>query len=447
VTVRNSIAETDTNKAPCNDLPDGYTWVKLTVDGTVLTRISPDDWDVPPGLFADGRLELCLQDSRAEENVWLEIQPTVAGHIQTTPPMTFHEGEIYSYFVDVTGAFVTRDDSVFLMREYEVLVTARDRYCNTKYIPVPTRFTARFPSEFAPSNSSEIFTGPVDISGETQLSLVSRIQRIPPDQAQWLQAYHATNIMADGRSDPYYVLPHAPEPFALLEMADSTELSINADPDSVITFAWEEAPDPYTDRYRSRFDPRLYSDTVWYSVTIFDNESDSRRMTFDSDGDGLETTLTMTMADFTDMLDRFFPGGVPERQRLFWYVEATDGLYSTKSDIRAASTDLPGRRLLILSILTEAEPPVAVPSVTLEQNYPNPFNPSTTIRFTLPDNSYARLSVYDNFAREVAVLTDAELRAGRHAMQFDGSGLAGGVYNCVLRSGGAVLCRRMVLMK
>lgn len=50
----------------------------------------------------------------------------------------------------------------------------------------------------------------------------------------------------------------------------------------------------------------------------------------------------------------------------------------------------------------------------LAPNYPNPFNPETRIRFGLPQSSEVRLAVFDVLGREVAVLVEERLTAGRH---------------------------------
>ncbi len=78
-----------------------------------------------------------------------------------------------------------------------------------------------------------------------------------------------------------------------------------------------------------------------------------------------------------------------------------------------------------------------VPHTTkLFANYPNPFNPSTTIRFDLAAQADIRLSVYDVLGREVTRLADGPHAAGTYNVQFDGAGLASGVYYYVLRGQG-----------
>lgn len=103
----------------------------------------------------------------------------------------------------------------------------------------------------------------------------------------------------------------------------------------------------------------------------------------------------------------------------------------------------------------------------LEQNVPNPFNPETMISFSVQTQDLAsvrgqnlasvrgqdlapmrtRLKIYDLLGREVAVLVDGVMPAGRHSVRFDGTGLASGVYIYRLESGGRVETRKMVLLK
>jgi hypothetical protein len=83
----------------------------------------------------------------------------------------------------------------------------------------------------------------------------------------------------------------------------------------------------------------------------------------------------------------------------------------------------------------------------LGQNYPNPFNPMTVIVFDLLLSGNVRLDIYNCLGRHVATLLNEELTAGRHAIGFDGSALASGMYYYALQSNGFTATRKMVLMK
>jgi hypothetical protein len=84
---------------------------------------------------------------------------------------------------------------------------------------------------------------------------------------------------------------------------------------------------------------------------------------------------------------------------------------------------------------------------SLSQNYPNPFNPRTTIQFAIPRSSEVTLRVFDALGREVATLVDAFEAAGTHTVEFDGEGLASGVYFYRLRAGDFESTRKLIVVK
>jgi len=84
---------------------------------------------------------------------------------------------------------------------------------------------------------------------------------------------------------------------------------------------------------------------------------------------------------------------------------------------------------------------------SLSQNYPNPFNPSTTISFSIPEQSFIKLSVYDLTGQIIATLIDKSMSAGSHSVIFDGSDLGSGVYLYRLKSGRFSKTDKMLLMK
>lgn len=84
---------------------------------------------------------------------------------------------------------------------------------------------------------------------------------------------------------------------------------------------------------------------------------------------------------------------------------------------------------------------------SLTQNYPNPFNPSTKIRYSLPEVSFATLKVYDILGNEVATLVSEEQQAGNYEVDFSASGMSSGFYFYKLQAGNFIETKKMILMK
>jgi hypothetical protein len=83
----------------------------------------------------------------------------------------------------------------------------------------------------------------------------------------------------------------------------------------------------------------------------------------------------------------------------------------------------------------------------LAQNYPNPFNPTTTIAYSLAKNDQVSLNVYNVLGEQVAMLVNETQNAGTYSVAFDGSNLSSGVYLYRLETGGAVITKKMMLVK
>jgi Leucine-rich repeat (LRR) protein len=64
----------------------------------------------------------------------------------------------------------------------------------------------------------------------------------------------------------------------------------------------------------------------------------------------------------------------------------------------------------------------------LHQNYPNPFNPSTTIKFSLPEQSKVVINIYNLLGEKVTELVNSDYNAGYHQIQFNAKGLASGIF-------------------
>jgi hypothetical protein len=83
----------------------------------------------------------------------------------------------------------------------------------------------------------------------------------------------------------------------------------------------------------------------------------------------------------------------------------------------------------------------------LRQNYPNPFNRSTTIEFTMKDEGYANLKVFDVVGREIETLAEGRYSRGVHKCSWHAKGLPNGVYYYKFTAGSYTETRSMVLVR
>jgi hypothetical protein len=96
-------------------------------------------------------------------------------------------------------------------------------------------------------------------------------------------------------------------------------------------------------------------------------------------------------------------------------------------------------------------PEAAIASLSFAPPTPNPSRRGFELRFVLPSEGRARLTVHDVTGRTVAVLCDGVQSAGPHVVRWDDGGRAGpltsGVYVARLEFAGRVEQRRMVLAR
>jgi hypothetical protein len=105
---------------------------------------------------------------------------------------------------------------------------------------------------------------------------------------------------------------------------------------------------------------------------------------------------------------------------------------------------------LVIRKLTDIEPTETAHMATrieLLPAFPNPFNPATHIRYRISEPNTIRLSVLDVMGREVAVLVDAAHQPGTYSARFDASGLATGIYMCLLKTESDMRIQKITLIK
>ncbi len=94
---------------------------------------------------------------------------------------------------------------------------------------------------------------------------------------------------------------------------------------------------------------------------------------------------------------------------------------------------------------------LSIDTYNLYQNYPNPFNPTTTINFSLPEEAFVKLKIWDILGNEIAVLVNERLSPGNYEAIFNISsargGVPSGVYFYSLEAGGFSLRKKMIIIK
>lgn len=86
-------------------------------------------------------------------------------------------------------------------------------------------------------------------------------------------------------------------------------------------------------------------------------------------------------------------------------------------------------------------------SYELMQNYPNPFNPSTKIEYSIPEESFVVLKVYNLIGQEITTLISQHQKAGTYRTDFNAEGMQSGIYIAKLNADGFIRSMKMTLLK
>jgi len=83
----------------------------------------------------------------------------------------------------------------------------------------------------------------------------------------------------------------------------------------------------------------------------------------------------------------------------------------------------------------------------LEQNYPNPFNPNTSILFSIPEQSFVNLEIFNSLGEKVLILVSDELNAGNYKYEWNAATLSSGIYLYRLRTPQHSETKKMILLR
>lgn len=208
----------------------------------------------------------------------------------------------------------------------------------------------------------------------------------------------------------------------LKEPADQTEISIDVDPDNLLTFQWDI------------FETYLDINFTW----LLDKSTGDFSDPLAEISTGNQTELAITYRELINLLQQA-DITIESEYQLKWTVRAsTETLENRSSDE------------FFFTLVKDVDSEIledAAKKTELAQNYPNPFNPVTNIRFFLAEESIISIDLFDLAGFKVATIEEGFRGPGYHDVEFDASSLASGVYLYRLKTKNQVQSRKMILIK
>jgi len=138
----------------------------------------------------------------------------------------------------------------------------------------------------------------------------------------------------------------------------------------------------------------------------------------------------------------YFSGEIPDTIEINLMLFDTDGTIASGSAAYLDDFQLSGS--VDVREITSSQTPT---SYELLQNYPNPFNPSTKIEYSIPEESFVELKIYNVIGQEVATLVNQNQNAGTYRADFNAEGMQSGIYIAKLNANGFTQSVKMTLLK
>ena len=184
----------------------------------------------------------------------------------------------------------------------------------------------------------------------------------------------------------------------------------------------------------------------------------------DLDGNGIAEGLQLEVHGIMDLLHAELPqdanGNVtiiedssiiltPEIMRAgyvyFWVEEDRSfGIHNPAFTIGLLKAALEGLGIILAVDYPESGMPQ---EYQLSQNYPNPFNPTTTIGYSLPEQSNVKIVIFDALGNQLEVLFSGESSAGNHSLSWNADSYASGIYFYRMQANNFIQVKKMLLLK
>lgn len=138
------------------------------------------------------------------------------------------------------------------------------------------------------------------------------------------------------------------------------------------------------------------------------------------------------------------------RKAYYNYLSISEGAERGMHNPKYAIDALVASRNILTGILpSSAEVPT---KFEMSQNYPNPFNPATKINVSITKTANVKIIVYDITGKEVAVLANTVMNAGKYVIDWNAANssagaLSSGVYFYRITAGSFTDVKKMMLLK
>ncbi len=387
--------------------------------------------------FTSGVAPIRVVDTKAENGVRLVIGTSGTTGADSSALMNFAVGPLADFLISVTP--VDAPDIVYVFRPFELVVQARDQYHNYITSEVQAQFTARYADEFT-TGGGVLFSGMRLMVGRMVYTLTPTTSR--NDQSLTVLAW--ADPSKRGTTAAFRIVNHAPAAFSLIAPRNGGTLTLDTY-SQTFPFTWGIASDPYKGWTSSSGTPPVIypGDVVTYTWRI----KEEALIAYPSDSAQLATSKTFTAAELLSIINTLGGSTTTKQYTVNWYVNATDGLFTTPSTQTWLVTIAKGG-------ITAVDNPIPAPTVyALDQNYPNPFNPTTSIHYQLPKTSAVSLVIYNMLGQPIRTLISGQQQeANYYSVTWDGTNdlgqaVSSGMYIYRLQAGDFVATKKMMFLK
>jgi len=120
--------------------------------------------------------------------------------------------------------------------------------------------------------------------------------------------------------------------------------------------------------------------------------------------------------------------------------------YNTFDDVLAVP-NFEGNSVDFIDLSTPVFQPGEASGLYLHATFPNPFNAHTTLHFSLPQNEYVSLCIYNIKGELISQLADGNFEKGEHAVEWHALDLKPGIYFCKMCSGNYSEIKKLTLLR